>query len=164
MLRIPRRSNFLPGVGVVACSAAATPTSGTAEGEGSRFDSESIAGGERLDLRGAPLLRRRGFFEAHVAGLSLPAPTPRRDALGEVRKSRCDEFHEAHQAIGPGDRYAVPNRPDAGTEPSKNRRSLVVIPGADFAAACFAMGPGESPIDVRFTDSLLETIPTRAQE
>lgn len=192
----------LLGTGLVAglLGAPAAAATGLVEVAGVRFASEHLAGGERLDLRGAALLRWRRVFKACVAALYLPPLTPKGDALEDVPKrleieyfwviraedlsraadqllseslgertlatlrSRLDELHAAYESVEPGDRYALDYRPDAGTELSKNGRPLAVIPGADFAAAYFSMWLGESPIDTGLRDSLLGTIPTRAQE
>lgn len=186
------------GAGLLPSPAAAA--TGAVDVAGVRFAPEYRAGGERLDLRGAALLRWRRVFKAYVAALYLPPLTPNRDALEDVPKrleieyfwairaedlsraadqllsesfgeeklatlrSRLDELHAAYEPVEPGDRYALEYRPDSGTELSKNGRPLAVIPGADFSEVYFSMWLGERPIDTGLRDSLLGTIPTRAQE
>lgn len=205
---MPRVSQFTLLVGALLSAGfltAAPPASarapmGIVEVEGVPFASEHMTGGERLDLRGAALLRWRRVFKAYVAALYLPPLTPKGDALEDVPKrleieyfwsiraedlsraadqllserlgaktlaslrDRLDELHAAYESVEPGDRYALDYRPDVGTELSKNGRPLAVIPGVDFAAAYFSMWLGERPIDTGLRDSLLGTIPTRAQE
>ena len=67
----------------------AAPATAAARGidvAGVRFGSEHLIGGERLDLRGAALLRWRGVFKAYAAALYLPPLTPKGDALEDVPK------------------------------------------------------------------------------
>ena len=188
------------GLASVPVSLPAAVTGEFVEVDRVRFTSAYTGRDERLDLRGAALLRWRRLFRAYVAALYLPPLTPPEDVLEEVSKrleieyfwsiraedfgraadqllgqnldaetlaplrSRLDEMHAAYESIEAGDRYALDYRPGSGTELSKNGRPLVVIPGADFAAAYFSIWLGESPIDPSLRDSLLGTLPMRAQE
>ncbi|MCZ7619366.1 MAG: chalcone isomerase family protein [Myxococcota bacterium] len=85
------------------------------------------------------------------------------ESLARLR-SRLDELHAADGPVGSGNHYALADRPDIGTELSKNGRPLAVIPGVDFAAAYFSMWLGERPIDLSLRESLLGSDPTRAQQ
>lgn len=76
----------------------AAEATGAVEVAGVRFASEYLAGGERLDLRGAALLRWRRVFKAYVAALYLPPLTPNRDALEDVPKRLEIEYFWAIRA------------------------------------------------------------------
>jgi len=80
---------------VGASRAAAT---GTVEIAGVHFAHESLAGDERLELRGAALLRWRRVLKAYVAALYLPPLTPDRDALADVPKRLEIEYFWAIRA------------------------------------------------------------------
>lgn len=65
---------------------------------GVHFAPEYAAGEERLELRGAALLRWRRVLEAYVAALYLPPLTPKRDALEDVPKRLEIEYFWAIRA------------------------------------------------------------------
>lgn len=54
------------------------------EVEGVAFPTQQVVGGERLELRGAALLRWRSVLKAYVAALYLPPEVASSDALGDV--------------------------------------------------------------------------------
>jgi len=101
-----------------------------------------------------------------VACSLLVAPVSGAATRTEIEGVRFPSEHvvAANEPVEPGDRYALADRPDIGTELSKNGRPLAVIPGADFAAAYFSMWLGERPIDLSLRESLLGSDPTRAQQ
>lgn len=99
-------------------------------------------------LRG---FRRGQFAEAADAILSR---TFAAQQLAPLRP-RIERLHAAYRDVGPGDRYALTYRPGVGTELALNGEPLVVVPGADFAAAYFAIWLGPEPADQRFRDDLL---------
>ncbi len=70
-------------------------------------------------------------------------------------RPRLARMHAAFRSVRPGDRYALTYVPGRGTELSLNGERLVSVPGADFAAAYFAIWLGEQPIDGGFRDRLL---------
>jgi len=60
-----------------------------------------------------------------------------------------------YEDIGPGDRYALTYWPGAGTELTKNGRSLGVVGDAEFARALFAIWLGPKPLDEELKADLL---------
>ena len=68
---------------------------------------------------------------------------------------RLDRFGSMYRDVRPGDRYALNYVPGLGTELTLNGASLGRIPGADFAAAVFAIWLGANPIDEDFKAELL---------
>lgn len=69
---------------------------------------------------------------------------------------RLSNLNALYQDVKPGDRYALTYLPGVGMELAKNDRRLGVVPGADFAAAYFAIWLGENPLDEGFRDALLK--------
>lgn len=68
---------------------------------------------------------------------------------------RLERFAALFVDVRPGDRYALTYLPGVGTELSLNGRPLGTIPGADFAAALFAIWLGPDPLDGDLKRSLL---------
>ena len=66
-----------------------------------------------------------------------------------------DRLHAAMVDVQPGDRYALTYLPGVGTWLSHNGRTLVTIPGAEFAASYFSIWFGEKPMDARLKRQLL---------
>jgi hypothetical protein len=65
-------------------------------------------------------------------------------------------YHNSlYHDVRPGDRYALTYIPGRGTELALNGQVLGVIPGAEFAAALFAMWLGEAPMSEDFKRQLL---------
>jgi hypothetical protein len=65
-------------------------------------------------------------------------------------------YHNSlYRDVRPGDRYALTYIPGRGTELSLNGDALGVIPGAEFAAALFAMWLGADPMNADFKRQLL---------
>jgi hypothetical protein len=106
---------------------------------------------KRLELSYLRGFRRGQFAEAADAILSR---TFAAQQLAPLRP-RIERLHAAYRDVGPGDRYALTYRPGVGTELALNGEPLVVVPGADFAAAYFAIWLGPEPADQRFRDDLL---------
>jgi len=77
-------------------------------------------------------------------------------------RERLDELHARYEPVAPGDRYALTYQPGVGTELAKNGRPLALVPGADLAAAYFALWLGPDPVDVQLRDRLLGDAKTRA--
>jgi hypothetical protein len=76
-------------------------------------------------------------------------------ATFDVLFERLERFGALYRDVQPGDRYALNYTPGRGTELTLNGESLGRIPGADFAAAVFAIWLGANPIDEEFKASLL---------
>ncbi len=70
-------------------------------------------------------------------------------------RHRIDRLNAAYLDIRPGDRYALTYRPGTGTELSYNGEPLVIIEGADFAAAYFSIWLGRKPLDDNLKKALL---------
>ncbi|MFN8643898.1 MAG: chalcone isomerase family protein [Candidatus Binatia bacterium] len=68
---------------------------------------------------------------------------------------RLERFAALFVDVRPGDRYALTYLPGVGTELALNGRALGTIPGADFAAALFAIWLGPDPLDGDLKRSLL---------
>jgi hypothetical protein len=77
----------------------------------------------------------------------------RGDAVLPPVPTRADRA--AYRDVKPGDRYALTYIPGSGTELSFNGSPLVVIDGADFAAAYFSIWLGKRPLDPGLKDKLL---------
>ena len=66
-----------------------------------------------------------------------------------------DRLHAAMVDVKPGDRVALTYLPGVGTWLSHNGKTLVTIPGADFAASYFSIWFGEQPMDAGLKRKLL---------
>lgn len=69
---------------------------------------------------------------------------------------RIDRINAAYKDVTPGDRYSLTYLPGRGTELALNGTPLVVIEGADFAAAYFGIWLGREPIDEKLKRDLLK--------
>ncbi|MGH0030646.1 MAG: chalcone isomerase family protein [Myxococcota bacterium] len=119
---------------------AQTPPSAVLEDVPKRLEIEYFwsIGGEAIRDAGAELLAR------NVAPRELAALRERVDRIGRL-----------YRDVEPGDRYALTYVPGRGTELSLNGEALGIVPGADFAAAYFAIWLGEEPIDESLRRQLL---------
>ena len=70
-------------------------------------------------------------------------------------RERLDRINRFYRDVKPGDRYALTYLPRRGTELSYNGKPLVLIEGADFASAYFAIWLGRNPIDKPLKEQLL---------
>jgi hypothetical protein len=95
--------------------------------------------GEDFDKGAAPVLKRN-LTAAELSRL----------------QDRLDRLNAAYQDMRPGDRYALTYLPGRGTELTLNGSSLVIIEGADFAAAYFGIWLGREPIDAELKRALLK--------
>ena len=71
-------------------------------------------------------------------------------------RSRIDRINAIYRDVKPGDRYALTYLPGRGTELALNGTPLVVIEGADFAAAYFGIWLGRASIDDKLKRDLLK--------
>jgi len=71
-------------------------------------------------------------------------------------RERLDRINRFYRDVKPGDRYALTYLPRRGTELSYNGKALVLIEGADFASAYFAIWLGKNPIDKALKDQLIK--------
>ncbi len=69
---------------------------------------------------------------------------------------RIDRINAAYKDVTPGDRYSLTYLPGRGTELALNGTPLIVIEGADFAAAYFGIWLGREPIDEKLKRDLLK--------
>ncbi len=58
-------------------------------------------------------------------------------------RGRIRQLHAAYRNVKAGDRYSLTYVPGTGTELALNNQPVITIPGADFAAAYFAIWLGE---------------------
>ena len=70
-------------------------------------------------------------------------------------QGRLDKLNAAYRDVKPGDRYSLTYLPGRGTELALNGSPLIVIEGADFAAAYFGIWLGRDPIDEKLKRNLL---------
>jgi hypothetical protein len=73
----------------------------------------------------------------------------------EALRARIQAINALYRDVEPGDRYALSYAPGHGTELALNGEVLGRIPGADFAAAYFAIWLGDDPIDAPLRTQLL---------
>jgi len=71
-------------------------------------------------------------------------------------QGRIDRINATYKDVKAGDRYALTYLPGRGTELALNGTPLVVIEGADFAAAYFGIWLGREPIDDKLKRDLLK--------
>jgi len=71
-------------------------------------------------------------------------------------QGRLDRINAAYKDVTSGDRYSLTYLPGRGTELALNGTPLVVIEGADFAAAYFGIWLGREPIDDKLKRDLLK--------
>jgi len=71
-------------------------------------------------------------------------------------QGRIDRINAAYKDVKSGDRYALTYQPGRGTELALNGTPLIVIEGADFAAAYFGIWLGREPIDEKLKRDLLK--------
>jgi len=69
---------------------------------------------------------------------------------------RIDRINAAYKDVRSGDRYSLTYLPGRGTELALNGTPLIVIEGADFAAAYFGIWLGREPIDEKLKRDLLK--------
>jgi len=69
---------------------------------------------------------------------------------------RLDRINAAYKDVKSGDRYSLTYLPGRGTELALNGTPLIVIEGADFAAAYFGIWLGRDPIDEKLKRDLLK--------
>ncbi|NVN91296.1 MAG: chalcone isomerase family protein [Desulfuromonadales bacterium] len=69
---------------------------------------------------------------------------------------RIDRINAAYKDVKPGDRYSLTYLPGRGTELALNGTPLIIIEGADFAAAYFGIWLGREPIDAKLKRDLLK--------
>jgi hypothetical protein len=106
-----------------------------------------------LVLHGAGVLRRfvwKGYaaalyLEEGAAPETVLSDTPKRLELEYFRSIKGPDFGEAADEVLAN--YALTYVPRRGTELSYNGKPLVLIEGADFASAYFAIWLGRNPID-----------------
>ncbi len=87
------------------------------------------------------------------------APTLERNQTpAELAKlqGRIDRLNATYKDVKPGDRYALTYLPGRGTELALNGTPLIVIEGADFAAAYFGIWLGRESIDDNLKRGLLK--------
>ena len=71
-------------------------------------------------------------------------------------QGRIDRINAAYKDVTSGDRYSLTYLPGRGTELALNGTPLIVIEGADFAAAYFGIWLGREPIDEKLKRDLLK--------
>jgi hypothetical protein len=106
---------------------------------------------KRLEIEYFWAIDGRAIREAGEEILARNVSPEQLAALGP----RVERIGALYQNVEPGDRYSLTYLPGRGTELAKNGVPLGVIPGADFAAAYFAIWLGDSPIDLPLREQLL---------
>lgn len=106
---------------------------------------------KRIEVSYLRALQAEDFAKAADEVLPDNVPAPQIDGI----RARIDQLNQLYQDIHPGDRYALTYRPGVGTELAFNGTVMGVIPGADFAAAYFAIWLGPDPINQSLKEGLL---------
>jgi hypothetical protein len=106
---------------------------------------------KRLEAEYFWAIAGRDFGPATVEGMRRNVDAATLEAL----RLRLAQFAALFVDVQPGDRYALTYLPGVGTELSLNGRALGTIPGADFAAALFAIWLGPQPLDGDLKRALL---------
>jgi hypothetical protein len=106
---------------------------------------------KRLELEYFRSIKGPDFGEAADKVLAKNFPE---EVIAPLRK-RLDRINRFYRDVKPGDRYALTYLPRRGTELSYNGTPLVLIEGADFASAYFAIWLGRNPIDEPLKKQLL---------
>jgi len=90
-------------------------------------------------------------------GKGAEAILERNNNPGELARlrSRIEKINAVYRDVKPGDRYALTYVPSQGTELSYNGQPLIIIEGADFAAAYFGIWLGKDPIDLEMRSRLI---------
>ncbi len=106
---------------------------------------------KKLELSYLRTLKAGDFAQAanKVLPDNVPAAT-----IAQVRP-RVEQLHRLYEDIQPGDRYTLTYVPGVGTELAHNGKAKGIIPGADFAAAYFAIWLGPDPINLSLKEGLL---------
>ncbi len=106
---------------------------------------------KRLELEYFRSIKGPDFGEAADEVLAKNFPE---EVIAPLRE-RLDRINRFYRDVKPGDRYALTYVPRRGTELSYNGKPLVLIEGADFASAYFAIWLGRNPIDKPLKELLL---------
>ncbi len=106
---------------------------------------------KRLELEYFRSIKGPDFGEAADEVLAKNFPE---EVIAPLRE-RLDRINRFYRDVKPGDRYALTYLPRRGTELSYNGKPLVLIEGADFASAYFAIWLGRNPIDKPLKEQLL---------
>ncbi|MCG8591273.1 MAG: chalcone isomerase family protein [Proteobacteria bacterium] len=109
---------------------------------------------KRLEIEYFWAIRAGDFARAADAFLERNADPATRAALAE----RVARLHAGYRDVSPGDRYALTYQPGRGTSLALNGQELVRIPGADFAAAYFAIWLGPEPLNDSLRNQLLSPL------
>jgi hypothetical protein len=96
-------------------------------------------------------------LKAKTIAAALEAPLVANLSAEKLAQLRgdIDRLHAAMVDVKPGDRYALTYLPGVGTWLTHNGKTLVTIPGADFAASYFSIWFGDRPMDARLKRQLL---------
>jgi uncharacterized protein YbjT (DUF2867 family) len=105
----------------------------------------------RLEIEYFWHIPARAFAQATLDGVAANVDA---ELFARLR-GRLERLNDSYGDIAPGDRYALTYVPGRGTELARNGEVLVSIPGADFAAALFAIWLGERPLDTALRAQLL---------
>ncbi|MEM7407710.1 MAG: chalcone isomerase family protein [Pseudomonadota bacterium] len=106
---------------------------------------------KRLELVYRREIERDAFIEAGNTVLERSvAPA----VLARIQP-QIAQLHKAYQDVAEGDRYVLAYDPGVGTSLDFNGKRVVTVPGAEFAAAYFAIWLGAEPLDEALRDTLL---------
>ncbi|NJM37512.1 MAG: hypothetical protein HC845_06400 [Akkermansiaceae bacterium] len=99
----------------------------------------------------------RAFTSAEIikGGNALLAKNTDATTLKSL-EGRLNQLNAAYRDVKPGDAYTLTYVPEVGTTLRLNGKSLVTLPGHDFAAAYFRIWLGNEPISKPLRDKLLK--------
>jgi hypothetical protein len=106
---------------------------------------------KRLEIEYFWAIKAADFARATDQGIARNVGAAALEAL----RPRIQQLNALYQDVEPGDRYALSYAPGRGTELARNGEVLGSVPGADFAAAVFAIWLGDAPLDAELKRRLL---------
>ncbi len=97
---------------------------------------------KRLEIHYFHRIKASRFAELTTDGV--------RQNVGAARfrqvEERVGRLNAAYRNVEPGDRYALTYLPGSGCTLALNGRDLITVPGAEFAAAIYAVWLGDKPV------------------
>ncbi len=106
---------------------------------------------KHLEIHYFHKIKAAQFAELTAKGVRDNATPARFRAVRE----RLEAFCQAYENVRPGDRYSLSYAPETGSTLALNGALKKTVPGADFAAALFAVWLGAKPVTEGLKQGLL---------